>query len=129
MGIGRLDTKGYWAVNDSPIYVPSKVKVTHTNVVSKDSGRTEDGINHITWIRRDVRKVSMTFNALTGNEVKRMRDLMQGKEYTFHYFDAGKESFSAYTGDNDYDIYAYHPQLYEDEGGLYVDFQIDAVEM
>lgn len=127
--IGKMDTKGYWMVNSASIYVPSEVQVTHTNVVSKDSGRTEDGINHITWIRRDVRKVSLKYYALTGNEVKYMRDLMQGKEYTFHYFDAGREHFSAYTGDNDYQIYAYHPTLWEDEGGLYRDFQIDAVEM
>lgn len=129
MSIGRKDTKGYWAVDSTPIYVPSEVTVTHTNVASKDSGRTEDGYNHITWVRRDVRKVSLTYHALTGDEVKFMRNLMQGKEYTFHYFDAGKESFSAYTGDNDYEIYAYSPQLYEDEGGLYRNFKIDAVEM
>lgn len=128
MGIGRKDKNGYWAVNGTPIYVPSEVTVTHTNVVSKDSGRTEDGINHITWIRRDVRKVALKYNALTGEEVEFMRNLMQGKEYTFHYYDAGKQSFSAYSGDCTYTEYSYHPSIYGDEGGLYTDFQIDAVE-
>lgn len=56
MTINKLDTTGSWAVNGTPIYIPSAgVKVAHTNVAGSGSGRTEDGVMHIDWVRRDVR--------------------------------------------------------------------------
>ena len=52
MAVGKLDTSGNWMVDNTEIYIPSvNVKVDHTNVVSADSGRTEDGYNHIEWVR------------------------------------------------------------------------------
>ena len=119
----------YWKVNGVKIPIPQEVKIEHTNVANEDSGRDEKGIMHITWLRRDVRKVAMKWNALTGNEVKAIRDLMQGKKYEFTYFDAGMQTMSAYTGDSDYAIYSYHPHIFGDQGGLYTDFSIDAVEL
>ena len=119
----------YWKVNGTKIPIPQEVKIEHTNVADSDSGRNEKGVMKITWLRRDVKKVSMKWNALTGNEVEAIVNLMQGKEYTFSYYDNGAKSFSGYTGDSDYSIYAYHPNIYGDQGGLYTDFSIDAVEL
>ena len=119
----------YWKVDGAKIPVPHEVNVEHTNVTTEDSGRAENGVMKITWLRTDVRKVKMTWHSLTGDEVKAIRNLMQGKEYKFEYYDAGAESMSAYTGDNDYNIYSYNPNIYGNEGGLYTDFSIDAVEI
>ena len=127
MGIGKID--GKWKVNGVDIPQPQEVHIEHTNVASEDSGRNEKGIMKITWLRTDVRKVGMKWNALTGNEVAQIRALMQGKEYDFTYFDAGVQSFRGYTGDNDYNIYSYNPKIFGNEGGLYIDFSIDAVEL
>lgn len=127
MAIGKID--GRWKVNGVNIPQPQEVKIEHTNVASEDSGRAEDGIMKITWLRRDVRKVAMKWNALTGNEVAAIRNLMQGNEYVFTYWDAGVQTMNAYTGDNDYNIYSYNPKIFGNEGGLYTDFSIDAVEM
>lgn len=125
--IGKKD--GRWKVNGHNIPQPQSVSIEHTNVASEDSGRAENGVMKITWVRRDVRKVKMKWNSLTGNEVEEIRNLMQGKEYTFTYYDAGIKTMSAYTGDNDYSIYSYNPKLYGNDGGLYTDFSIDAVEL
>lgn len=125
--IGKKD--GRWKVNGHTIPQPQSVSIEHTNVASSDSGRAENGKMKITWVRRDVRKVKMKWNALTGDEVTEIRNLMQGKEYTFTYWDNGSKSMSAYTGDNDYNIYSYNPKIYGDRGGLYTDFSIDAVEL
>ena len=120
----------YWKVNGTKIPIPHEVHIEHTNVAGEDSGRDENGTMHIIWIRKDVRKVSMKWHSLTGKEVEAIRNLMQGQEYKFDYYDAGAQSIAkAYTGDNDYSIHAYHPKIYEDQGGLYVDFSIDAVEL
>lgn len=127
MAIGKID--GRWKVNNTNIPQPQEVHIEHTNVASEDSGRDENGTMHITWKRRDVCKVAMKWKVLTGNEVAQIRGLMQGNTYTFKYWDAGSKTMTAYTGDNDYNIYSYNPNLYASEGGLYTDFSIDAVEI
>lgn len=129
MSIQKKDTRGRWAVNGTPIYVPTSVQIEHTNVAAEDSGRTEDGVMHITWVRRDVVKVHLKYSALTGAECDFMRSLMQGKEYTFTYYDNGVHTINAYTGDNDYTIYSTNDKIYGTEGGLYQDMSIDAVEL
>ena len=125
--IGKID--GRWKVNGTDIPQPQSVKIEHTNVAGEDSGRDENGTMHIIWKRTDVKKISMKWSSLTGNEVKQIRNLMQGKVYKFTYWDAGTQTITAYTGDNDYSIYSYNPKLYGNQGGLYTDFSIDAVEM
>ena len=127
MGIGKID--GRWKVNGANIPQPQEVHIEHTNVVGDDSGRNEKGEMKIVWLRKDVKKVSMKWKALTGNEVAFIRNLMQGNEYTFTYWDAGVQTMKAYTGDNDYSVYSYNPNIYGSENGLYIDFSIDAVEM
>lgn len=125
--LGKKD--GRWKVNGHIIPQPQEVGIEHTNVAGEDSGRAENGVMNITWIRKDVRKVKMKWKALTGAEVEEIRNLMQGNVYTFTYWDNGSKQMTAYTGDNDYNIYSYNPKIYGKDGGLYTDFSIDAVEM
>lgn len=127
MAIGKKDDR--WKVNGVNIPQPQEVSIEHTNVTSEDSGRNEKGVMKITWIRTDVRKVAMKWKALTGDEVAAIRNLMQGKEYEFTYWDNGVQTMNAYTGENDYNIYSYNPKIYGNEGGLYTDFSINAVEL
>lgn len=129
MGLAKLATNGYWAVNGTPIYVPSKngISIDHDNIVSSDSGRVESGKMHITWVRRDVRKISLTYEYLTGAEVEYMRNLMQGQEFTFTYFDNGIKTMEGYCGKNTYT--QENLKLYETEGGKYKDFKINIEEM
>lgn len=128
MGLCTLSDK--YAVNGSSIYAPSEdgVKVEHNNIVSSDSGRTESGKMHIRWVRRDVRKVSLTYDAITGIEVKHMIDLMQGREFTFDYYDMGEmQSMSAYCGESSYT--EHNLKNHAEEGGVYKNFSINVIEM
>lgn len=119
----------YWAVNGVPIYEPGlDVGYEHTNLAGSSTGRSEDGINHIDWIRRDIRKVTMRWQTMTGNEVRYLRDLVQGKEYDFTFEDLGEVcSMRAYTGDMNYTRHT--SARYADEGGEYTDVTFDAVEI
>ena len=84
MGIGRLSSK--WKVGNTAIYEPSpSTSVLHTSISSADSGRTEDGYMHNTWVRTDIVKVNMVWKYLTGKEVEVLIGLMQGKEFTLTY--------------------------------------------
>lgn len=130
MAIGKIDTRGEWMVNDQHIYIPSAdgVEFQHENVAGPDSGRTEDGVMHIDWRRRDVRKVSLTYKALTGNEVRYMVGLMQGKEFSFTFMDGTEKiTMNVYCGKCSYK--AHNRTLHASEGGLYQDFKINVEEM
>lgn len=127
MAIARKDTQGYWMVDDSHIYVPApNTKIEHTNVASADSGRTEDGVMHINWVRRDVRKVNLVYNAISGAEVAEMLALMQGKEFTFTYWDNGVQTLEGYCGESNYQEYS--SVHYASEGGIYTNFSINVIE-
>ena len=127
MNICTLDTKGYWKVGSSAIYVPSiNTKVEHSNVAGASSGRSEDGIMHIDWVRRDVRKVFLKYPAMTKAELSYMIGLMQGKEFTFTFRDQGAtKTMSAYVGESSYEFYNYS-NVYNDE--VYVNVEIHVIE-
>lgn len=133
MAIAKLDDGTHWAVSFdnkstwSPIYIPApNIKIEHTNVASADSGRTEDGMMHIQWVRRDVKKVNLVYNAISGNEKEYMINLMQGKEFWFRYLDVTVKEFYGYTGENNYQYYS--NTLNASEGGIFTNFSINVIE-
>ena len=124
--MAKLDTAGEWKVNSSPLYVPSAgIKVEHTNLAGSSSGRTEDGIMHIDWVRRDIRKVNLQWSVLTASELDYVLGLMQGKEFTLTFKDRGQvQTMSAYSSESSYTYYS--AALGED---IYTDVSINAIEM
>jgi hypothetical protein len=124
--MAKLDTAGEWKVNSSPLYIPSAgIKVEHTNLAGSSSGRTEDGIMHINWVRRDIRKVHLQWKVLTASELNYILELMQGKEFTLTFKDRGRvQTMSAYSSESSYTYYS--AALGED---IYTDISINAIEM
>ena len=124
--MAKLDTAGEWKVNSSPLYIPSAgIKVEHTNLAGSSSGRTEDGIMHIDWVRRDIRKVNLQWKVLTASELDYILGLMQGKEFTLTFKDRGRvQTMSAYSSESSYTYYS--AALGED---IYTDVNINAIEM
>ena len=123
--MAKLDTTGAWKVNSSPLYIPSAgITVEHTNLAGSSSGRTEDGVMHIDWIRRDIRKVYLKWNVLTGSELNYIMGLMQGQEFTLTFKDRGiVQTMSAYSSESSYTYYS--AALGED---IYTDVSINAIE-
>ena len=126
MAINKLSS-GRWAVDGTPIFIPSSPVITNDNIVSSDTGRTESGYMHITWVRPTVRNVKLTYEWITGAEVAFLHNLMQGKEFTFTYYDNGTKTMRAYAGKDSYTLC--DPSLYASEGGLYKNYSIDIIEM
>ena len=124
--MAKLDTAGEWKVNNSPLYIPSAgIRVEHTNLAGASSGRTEDGIMHIDWVRRDIRKVNLQWKVLTASELNYVLGLMQGKEFTLTFKDQGRvQTMSAYSSESSYTYYS--AALGED---IYTDISINAIEM
>ena len=128
LSINKKDTDGYWMVDSYHIYIPSTpCKVEHSNVVGSASGRSEDGVMHIDWLRRDVRKVYLKYNAITKTELAYMMSKMQGKEFTFKFLDQGAvQSMDAYVGESSYEFYSYSSAYDE---AVYVNFEIHVIEL
>lgn len=126
MAINQLDTDGYWMVGDSHIYVPSiPCKVEHSNIAGSSTGRDESGVMHIDWVRRDVRKVFLTYKAITASELAYLMNLMQGKEFTFKFYDQGAvQTMSAYAGESSYEFYNY-----SGTEPVYQNFSINVIEL
>lgn len=124
--MAKLDTAGEWKVNNKPLYIPSAgIKVEHTNLAGSSSGRTEDGVMHIDWIRRDIRKVGLMWKVLTASEMDYIMGLMQGQEFTLTFKDRGKvQTMNAYASESSYTYYS--AALGED---IYTDVSINAIEM
>ena len=127
MTINALDTQGYWMVGSNHIYIPSTpCKVEHSNVTAPETGRDETGVMHIEWVRRDVRKVFLKYNAITDSELALMQNLMQGQEFTFSFLDQGTvQTFDAYVGESNYEFYNYS-DFYND--GVYTNYEIHVIE-
>lgn len=127
MAIGK--TSKHWAVNGSAIPEPSPgTNISHESIQSADTGRTEDGKMHIDWVRRNMVKVSMKWNYLSGNEVSRLESLMQGKEFTLSYFDKGStQTALVYVSTLSYEKSS--DAIYKDEGGLYSNISANAIEI
>lgn len=124
--MAKLDTTGEWKIGDKPLYVPSAgIQVEHTNLAGSSSGRTEDGVMHIDWIRRDIRKIHLRWSVLKSSELDYVLGLMQGKEFTITFKDRGKvQTMKAYSSESSYTYYS--AALGED---LYTDVSINAIEM
>lgn len=139
--IGQIDTLGFWAVqryNPStgalidpypvPIYIPATpCKIDHSNVVGSESGRDERGIMHIDWVRPDVRKVYLQYGALTGREVKYLKDLMQGRQFYFTFLqDDEVVTINAYGSESSYESYSYSHYMGDK---VYINFKLNVIEL
>lgn len=128
MHINKLDTQGYWMVGSNHIYVPATpCKVEHSNIAGASSGRDETGKMHIDWVRRDVRKVYLTYRAITATELQTMMALMQGQEFVFKFRDQGAVQTldKAYVGESSYEFYT-HSGIYDED--VYINFEIHVIE-
>ena len=124
--MAKLDTKNEWMVNGSHLYIPSAgIQVEHTNLAGSSSGRTEDGVMHIDWIRRDIRKVHLRWSVLTARELDYILGLMQGKEFVLTFKDRGVvQTMNAYSSES---TYTYYSAAFDND--LYTDVSINAIEM
>lgn len=126
--INKLDTNGWWKVGSSPIYVPSiDTKVEHSNIAGSSTGRSEDGVMRIDWVRRDVRKFNLRYSAMTAQELQYMFSLMHGKEFVFTGRDKGQTvTFNAYVGETRYNAHNFSIL-----GGaeVYTDVTINVIEL
>lgn len=103
-----LLTKGHFQINETQF--PAKaLKVGFESLNSEDSGRTDDGVMHLNWIFRKIRKVEIEMPPITSAEVSNLLNLVQGTEYQLTYFDPlenAEKTIEVYTSNSSADLYS-----------------------
>ena len=118
----------FFSVNGTPIYEPDyDVTIMHESLADSESGRTRDGIMHINWIRRDMRKFEIKYSALTNEEYDKMQSLLQGKIFTWGYYHNNVPmTMQAYCSNHTYTTQYVDPTT---KRGIYTNLKFSIIEV
>lgn len=90
-------TKGNFSIRDDQgvdhYFEAKNINVTYESLASEDSGRTDDGVMHIEWVRSKMTKVEVTMPPIPSSVVSELIGLVQGREYTIGYWDVSINSW------------------------------------
>ena len=121
-----LTSKGHFKVNGTE-YVAKSIKVDLESLASEDSGRTDDGVMHINWVLKKIRKVFIEMPPSTTADIAPLLAAVQGQTYSLTYFDPldnAEKTITAYTSKGSSSLYS--GVLYN---GLWQGTQFNAIEV
>lgn len=114
--------------NKDWIWFPAKsLKDSDESLASEDSGRTLDGVMHIYWVQRDLKKVEIVLPPCTYHLIANLKAMVQGKEYYIRYKSMESADYitrHVYTSNLSANMYS--GVLYN---GLWQDFEFHAIEL
>lgn len=103
-----LTSKGHFKVNGTE-FLAKSIKVNLESLAGPDSGRTDDGVMHIDWIFRRIRKIEIEMPPCDSTAAARILAAVQGQEYTLTYFDPldnNEKQIGVYTSNSAGDLYS-----------------------
>ena len=121
-----LTSKGHFQVNGKE-YVAKSIKVDLESLASEDSGRTDNGVMHINWILKKIRKVQIELPPSTPDVFAPLLNAVQGQIYLLTYFDPmdnSEKTINAYTSTSSSELYS--GILYN---GLWQGIQFNAIQV
>ena len=121
-----LTTKGHFKVNGTE-YLAKSIKVDLESLASEDSGRTDDGVMHINWVLKKIRKVFIEMPPSITADIAPLLSAVQGQTYSLTYFDPlanAEKTITAYTSKGSSSLYS--GVLYN---GLWQGTQFNAIEV
>ena len=119
-------SKGSFKISNKE-FKAKKIKVDYESLASEDSGRTDDGVMHVYWVKRKIRKLNIEMPPMTANQVAELLPLVQGMEYNITYFDPfinGEKTIHCYTSNSSADCYSGVIK-----GGLYQGVSFNSIEI
>ena len=121
-----LTSKGHFQVNGTE-YLAKSIKVDLESLASEDSGRTDDGVMHINWVLKKIRKVFIEMPPSITADIAPLLSAVQGQTYSLTYFDPlanAEKTITAYTSKGSSSLYS--GVLYN---GLWQGTQFNAIEV
>ena len=108
-------------------YFPMKsLKESDESLASEDSGRTLDGVMHIYWVQRDLKKIEIVLPPCRADMIKQLKDIVQGKEYYIYYPSYDNDYITRYVYTSNMNANMYSGYIYH---GLWQDFEFHAIEL
>ena len=121
-----LTSKGHFQVNGTE-YKAQSIKVNLESLASEDSGRTDDGVMHINWVLKKIRKVFIEMPPSITADIAPLLSAVQGQTYSLTYFDPlanAEKTITAYTSKGSSSLYS--GVLYN---GLWQGIQFNAIQV
>lgn len=121
-----LTNKGNFIINNIE-FKPKSIKQTFESLASEDSGRTDDGVMHITWIKPKLRKWEIEMPPTNYSWAYTLLSLVQGQVYNITIWDLSSNSevtVHVYTSNSTADCYS---GVIKD--GLYNGLSFSAIEV
>lgn len=75
------------AISNLRYFKAKSIKYNWESLASEDSGRTLDGIMHIYWVLRKIRKLEIEMAPCTQETIQNILEIVQGQEYDIYYYD------------------------------------------
>lgn len=119
-------SQGTITINNTNFSIQS-LKVNWESLQADDSGRTDDGVMHITWVMRKVRKLEISLPPCTSQKISQLFSLVQGNEYNITYFDPLEnqtKTIKVYTSNSSADCYSGVLK-----GGIWQNAAFNAIEL
>lgn len=104
-----LLSTGHFQINGNKQFEAKSIKVGFESLTSENTGRTDDGVLHIDWVFRRIRKIEIEMPPLTSPEASNILSLVQGQEYSLTYFDPldnTEKTIYVYTSNSSADLYS-----------------------
>ena len=130
MTLTYLKNKGDFQIkigNTWTEYCAKAIAPSFESLSSEDSGRSDDGVMHITWVKSKLRKWEIQMPPLTSDEASAIINAVQGKNYSIRIFDLSTNTdieIPVYTSNSKADCYSGVIR-----NGLYEGFAFSAIEV
>lgn len=115
-----------YKINGEPMISPMSADVTDDSLADDNSGRTDDGVLHVKFIIKSIRKVSFIMPPMTNAEIKDLASKVRDREYDLTFRDPvdGIVTSRVYTSTANYNLYS--TCMY---GGLWNQMTFNAIEI
>ena len=70
--------KGYFKINGNTYYYPQSMQVVYDSLASEDSGRTDDGVMHIQYVKNRLVKLEIKMPPCDSNTCSSLMNSIQG---------------------------------------------------
>ena len=121
-----LHNKGNFIIGGTE-FKAKAITLSFDSLATEDSGRTDDGVMHITWIKNKLRKWEIEMPPCTAQEAYNILSRVQGQLYNITIWDISSNSevtVHVYTSNSAGDCYS--GVLYN---GLYQGVKFSAIEL
>lgn len=121
-----LSSKGCFKIGSTE-YKPKSLKVTYDSLATANSGRSDNGTMHITWVRKNIRKIEIEMPPMTMSALSSLLTAVSGQTYTITIHDPksnAETQVSVYTSNTQGECYS--GVLHN---GLYQGVQFSAIEV